>query len=80
MSVTAMRTVTLITGTIIPCEWYTMSMGAYDDDEHERRERKNSSVDASFEDDRHEYRGEIEFGGAESTAELLDQFEQLQDE
>lgn len=57
-----------------------MSMGAYDDEEHERRERKNSSVDASFDDERHEYRGEVEFDGGESTAELLDQFEQMQDE
>jgi hypothetical protein len=57
-----------------------MSMGAYDDDEHERRERKNSEVDTNFDDDRHEYRGEIEYDGGESTEELLDQFEQIQDE
>ena len=56
-----------------------MSMGAYDDEEHERRERKNSEVDASFDDERHEYRGEIEYVGGESTEELLDQFEQIRD-
>jgi hypothetical protein len=55
-----------------------MSMGAYDDEEHERRERKNSEVDASFDDDRTEYRGEVEYDGEESTEELLDQFEQIQ--
>ncbi|MFT4947497.1 MAG: hypothetical protein ACI8TL_001741 [Natronomonas sp.] len=56
-----------------------MSMGAYDDAEHERRERKNSEVDASFDDERHEYRGEIEYDGEESTEDLLDQFEQIRD-
>ena len=34
-----------------------MSMGAYDDDEHERRERKNSEVDLSEDDDRSTYHG-----------------------
>jgi hypothetical protein len=55
-----------------------MSMGAYDDEEHERRERKNSEVDASFDDERSEYRGQVEYGGDESTEELLDQFKQMQ--
>jgi len=55
-----------------------MAMGAYDDDEHERRERKASEVDASFDDDRHQYRGDVEFEGEESTEELLDQFEEIQ--
>jgi hypothetical protein len=55
-----------------------MAMGAYDDDEHERRERKASEVDASFDDNRHQYRGDVEFEGDESTEELLDQFEEIQ--
>jgi hypothetical protein len=55
-----------------------MSMGAYDDEEHERRERKNSEVDASFDDDRHEYHGKVEYDGGESTEELLDQFQEIQ--
>jgi len=55
-----------------------MSMGAYDDEEHERRERKNSSVDASFDDERTEYRGSVEFESDESTDELLDQFKEIQ--
>jgi hypothetical protein len=54
-----------------------MSMGAYDEAEHERRERKNSEVDADFEDDRAEYDGDVEYEGGESTDELLDQFERL---
>jgi len=56
-----------------------MSMGAYDDEEHERRERKNSEVDASFDDDRNEYHGKVEYDGGESTEELLDQFQEIQD-
>jgi len=55
-----------------------MSMGAYDDEEHERRERKNSSVDASFDDQRSEYKGTVEYDGGESTEDLLDQFKQMQ--
>jgi len=57
-----------------------MSMGAYDEEEHERRERKNSEVDASFDDERNEYRGSVEYEGGESTEELLDQFQQIQSE
>ena len=55
-----------------------MSMGAYDDEEHERRERKNSEVDASFDDDRHEYRGKVEYEGGDSTEDLLDKFQEIQ--
>jgi hypothetical protein len=54
-------------------------MGAYDEDEHERRERKASSVDASFDDDRTEYNGSVEFEDGEDTDELLEQFEQIKD-
>jgi hypothetical protein len=54
-----------------------MSMGAYDDEEHERRERKNTEVDISEDDDRTEYRGEVEYDGGESTEELLDQFKEI---
>lgn len=58
--------------------WYTMSMGAYDEEEHERRERKNSSVDASFDDERTEYQGSVEFDAGESAEDLLDQFREIQ--
>jgi len=57
-----------------------MSMGAYDEEEHERRERKNSEVDASFDDDRTEYQGQVEFDSGESTEDLLNQFKEIQDD
>ncbi|WP_336024114.1 DUF5786 family protein [Halobellus salinisoli] len=57
-----------------------MSMGAYDDDEHERRERKNGTVDTDFSDDRTVYRGSIEYDSGDSTEALLDQFKRMQGE
>ena len=54
-----------------------MSMGAYDDDEHERRERKNNNVDTSDEDTRAQYHGEVAYDGDESTEELLNQFKEI---
>jgi len=57
-----------------------MSMGAYDDEEHERRERKNSEVDAEFDDERTVYHGDVEYDSGESTEELLDQFKEIQSE
>ncbi|WP_276273310.1 DUF5786 family protein [Haloarcula litorea] len=57
-----------------------MSMGAYDDDEHERRERKNAEVDLSEDDDRTTYEGDVSYDGGESTDELLDQFKQINSE
>jgi hypothetical protein len=54
-------------------------MGAYDDDEHERRERKASEVRVS-DDERTVYRGSVEFDSGSSTDELLDQFEQINSE
>lgn len=54
-----------------------MSMGAYDDEEHERREQKASTVDAEFDDSRTEYRGTIEYDSGESAEDLLDTFEQI---
>jgi hypothetical protein len=57
-----------------------MSMGAYDEDEHERREEKANHVDAAFDDDRGEYRGSVEYETGESTEELLSQFQELNGE
>ena len=57
-----------------------MSMGAYDEDEHERREQKSTSVDTDFDDQRTEYRGTLEFDSGESAEVLLDQFEQIKTE
>lgn len=54
-----------------------MSMGAYDEEEHERRERKNSEVDAEFDDERTNYEGSVEFDSGESADALLDQFKQM---
>lgn len=54
-----------------------MSMGAYDEEEHERRERKNNEVDADFDDDRNVYRGSVEYDSGESTEDLLDQFKEI---
>jgi hypothetical protein len=55
-------------------------MGAYDEDEHERREQKTSTVDASFDDERTNYEGEIEYDSGDSAEALLDQFKQMQSE
>jgi hypothetical protein len=55
-----------------------MSIGAYDEDEHERREQKTSTVDASFDDERTSYNGEVEYDSGDSAEELLDQFKQMQ--
>jgi hypothetical protein len=56
-----------------------MSMGSFDDEEHERRERKNAEVDASFDDERNTYNGSVDYDSGESTEELLDQFKEIQD-
>ena len=53
-----------------------MSMGAYDEDEHERREEKQS-VEVSEDDTRSTYEGSVEFDSGDSTEELLDQFDQM---
>jgi len=53
-----------------------MSMGAYDEDEHERREEKHS-VEVSDDDTRSTYEGSVEFDSGDSTEELLDKFEQM---
>jgi hypothetical protein len=57
-----------------------MSLGAYDEDEHERREQKTSSVDADFDEARTEYRGTVEYDSGDSAEALLDQYKELQGE
>jgi hypothetical protein len=54
-------------------------MGAYDEDEHERRAQKTSSVDAEFDDERTEFEGTIEFDSGESAEALIDQFRELKE-
>jgi len=57
-----------------------MSMGAYDEAEHERREAKASTVDADFDQERKEFRGSVTDDTGASADELLDQFEKLNEE
>lgn len=54
-----------------------MSLGAYDEDEYERRERKNATVDMSEDDTRNSYEGSIEYDSGDSADELLAQFEEI---
>ncbi|MCQ4334893.1 hypothetical protein KM295_15670 [Natronomonas sp. F2-12] len=56
-----------------------MSMGAYDEDEHERREKKASTVDAAFNDERTSYEGTVEYDSGDSAEALIDQFKRMQD-
>ncbi len=56
----------------------TMSMGAYDEEEHERRERKNAEVDLNEDDTRTNYEGKVEFDSGDDAEALLDQFKKIQ--
>lgn len=53
-----------------------MSMGDYDEAEHQRREQMNT-VDASSDDDRTIYEGTIEYDSGDSTEALLQQFREI---
>ena len=55
----------------------TMSMGAYDEHEHERREQKNSSVSVDSDDERIDYRGTIRYDSGGSADDLLAQFKKI---
>lgn len=57
-----------------------MSLGSYDEQEHERRERKNANVDLSEDDTRSSYQGSVEFDSGESAEDLLDQFHEITDQ
>jgi hypothetical protein len=54
-------------------------MGAYDEDEHERREQKNSTVDAAFDDERTSYHGTVEYDAGDDAEALIDQFKRMQE-
>ncbi|WP_165874861.1 DUF5786 family protein [Natrarchaeobius oligotrophus] len=54
-----------------------MSMGAYDEDEHERREQQASRVDADFDDERTIYHGQVEYDSGDSAEALLNKFEEI---
>ncbi|MCG1004419.1 MULTISPECIES: DUF5786 family protein [Halobacterium] len=55
-----------------------MSMGAYDEAEHERREAKTNNVKVADDDTRTSYEGSVEFEDGDSAEDLIDQFQQLQ--
>ncbi|CQH62269.1 MULTISPECIES: DUF5786 family protein [Halobacterium] len=55
-----------------------MSMGAYDEAEHERREAKTNNVEVADDDTRTTYEGSVEFEDGDSAEDLIDQFQQLQ--
>lgn len=57
-----------------------MGMGNYDESEHQRREEKTSSVDASFDDGRTNYEGSVEYEAGDSAEALIDQFKEIKDE
>lgn len=65
---------TLITEVIL------MSMGTFDDEEHERREKKISSVSTDSDDQRTTFKGRIEYTGDDSVDELLSRFKDLKEE
>jgi hypothetical protein len=52
-------------------------MGAYDDDEHERREQKVTQVDTDFDDKRTIYHGTVRYDSGDSAEALLDQFKKM---
>lgn len=54
-----------------------MSMGAYDEDEHERREQQASKVDTDFDDERTPYDGTVEYDSGDSAEALLDKFQEI---
>jgi hypothetical protein len=53
-------------------------MGAYDEAEHERRERMTSQVEPGTDDDRTTYHGTVEYDSGDSADALLEQFKQMQ--
>jgi hypothetical protein len=57
-----------------------MSMGAFDEEEHERREKKISAVDTDADDRRTTIEGTIEYTGDDSIDELLSRFDDLKEE
>ncbi|WP_349770087.1 DUF5786 family protein [Halobaculum limi] len=56
-----------------------MGLGSYDDDEHERREKK-TRIESDFAEERNEYRGRVTYDSGDSTEALLDQFKSIKGE
>ena len=57
-----------------------MAMGDYDEDEHERRERKTSFIETEPAEARSDYRGKIEYDSGDSAEELLARFNEIKSE
>lgn len=57
-----------------------MSMGAFDEEEHERREEMIGSVEADSDDERTVFEGRIEYTGGDSVDELLSRLQELKEE
>lgn len=54
-----------------------MSFGAYDEGEHERRDRLTSQADAEFEERPQQFSGSVSYDTGDSAEALLDQFEEI---
>lgn len=64
-----------VTGT----EVILVSMGAFDEEEHERREKKIGAVDADTDERRPEFEGRLEYVGDDSVDELLSRLKELKE-
>lgn len=62
---------------ITAIEGFSMSMGTFDHQEYERRERMISSIDTRRNDRRPNYEGRIEYVGEGSVDELLARLKEL---
>lgn len=63
----------------VPIEVVLMSMGTFDHEEYERRERMISSVDDAENHRRAEFEGRIEYTGEGSVEDLLSRLRELRE-
>ena len=54
-----------------------MAMGDYDEDEHERRERKTSFIETDDAELRSDYHGKLVYDSGDSAEELLARFNEI---
>lgn len=58
-----------------------MAFGAYDEGEHERREKLTSQADAEFEEQaQQQFSGSVSYDSGDSAEALLDQFEEIKED
>ena len=57
-----------------------MSLGAYDEDEHERRAEMTAQIDAQFDEAREQFEGKVTYDSGESAEALLDQFKAIKED